>query len=205
MSEGDAASASEGQGAPEERVHPAEPALTSSSANDDNEEDILRSLRRITRAIDLHSRKLANRFGLTGPQLVCLRAVARQGTVTASALARDVSLSGATVFGFLDRLAARQLITRERSTKDRRQVVAELTEAGRALIEQAPSPLQERFVSRLGALPMAEQLRLRDTLRSIVEMMDGEELDAEPVLSPDGAGDPTELEQIMELPPEQTE
>ena len=37
------------------------------------EEDILRSIRRIVRALDLYSRKLVRHFGLSGPQLSCLR------------------------------------------------------------------------------------------------------------------------------------
>ena len=72
-------------------------------------EDILRSLRRITRAIDLHSRHLAHTFGLTGPQLVCLRTVGARGKMTPSELAKQVSLSQATITGIIDRLAARQL------------------------------------------------------------------------------------------------
>src|SRR5512140_3522668 len=107
-------------------------------------EAILRSLRRITRAIDLHSRHLAHTFGLTGPQLVCLRAVGARGKMTPSELAKEVSLSQATITGIIDRLAARQLVARERSNYDRRLVTVVITTAGRALIDQAPSPLQER-------------------------------------------------------------
>ena len=149
----------------------------------DLEEDIVRSLRRITRAIDLHSRRLANSYGLTGPQLVCLIAVARHESVKPSEIAREVSLSQATVTGIIDRLAARQLVTRERTHKDRRVVTVTITEAGRKLVEQAPSPLQETFVSRLRALSAIEQVALRDTLRNVVSMMGGEELEAAAVLS----------------------
>lgn len=156
----------------------------SSSAFSEVEEEILRALRRISRAIDLHSRYLASTFGLTGPQLVSLRAVGQLEQATPSDLAREVSLSQATMTGIIDRLAARQLVTRERISKDRRRVTIRLTEAGRALIEQAPSPLQERFVERLSELTEAEQLEIRDTLERIVRMMDGEDLDAAPVLVP---------------------
>lgn len=148
------------------------------------EDDILRSLRRISRAIDLHSRHLASTFGLTGPQLVCLRAVGQLEAATPSELAKEVSLSQATMTGIIDRLAARQLVTRERVSKDRRRVTVRLTEAGVALIEQAPSPLQEKFVERLGQLAPEEQVEIRDNLERIVRMMDGEELDAAPVLEP---------------------
>lgn len=147
------------------------------------EDDILRSLRRISRAIDLHSRYLASTFGLTGPQLVVLRALGQQGLATPSELAKDVSLSQATITGIIDRLSARQLVTRERTSKDRRLVTVRLTDAGRALIEQAPSPLQERFVARLASLAESEQREIRDHLHRIVQMMDSEELDAAPVLS----------------------
>lgn len=146
------------------------------------EDDILRALRRITRAIDLHSRQLANTFGLTGPQLVCLRAIAQNGDVKPSEIARDVSLSQATVTGIVDRLASRQLVSRERNERDRRVVTVSITEPGRMLVEQAPSPLQTRFVTRLNKLPPIEQVAIRDMLQRVVEMMDGEDLEAAPML-----------------------
>ena len=151
----------------------------------DLEEDILTSLRRITRAIDIHSRYLANTFGLTGPQLVCLRVLGRLGQTTPSELARHVALSQATVTGIVDRLARRQLVTRARSEADRRLVEVAITEAGTALVAQAPSALQEKFAQRLRNLSKEEQEIIRITLQKIVQMMDGEELDAAPVLSTD--------------------
>ena len=151
------------------------------------EEQILVALRRITRAIDLHSRKLANTFGLTGPQLVCLRALSRTEQITPGALARQVALSQGTVTGIVDRLLARQLVTRSRNPRDRRQVTVAITAAGRALVQQAPSPLQERFVSRLARLATEQQSQIRDTLENVVSMMGGEEIEAAPVLSTSSA------------------
>ncbi len=149
----------------------------------DHEENILRALRRISRAIDLHSRHLASTFGLTGPQLVCLRALGQREHATPSELAKEVSLSQATVTGIVDRLVARQLVTRERKHKDRRLVTVTITKAGRDLIEQAPSPLQESFLERLRALPDEEQDRLSSTLSTIVSMMGGDDIHAAAVLS----------------------
>ena len=147
------------------------------------EEQILRALRRITRGIDLHSRRLANTYGLTAPQLVSLRAIYDLGEVTPGVLARTVSLSQATVTGIIDRLAARQLVTRERKAKDRRLVSVALTEAGRMLVQQAPSPLQEAFLTRLQALPVDQQVSIRNTLDQVVTMMGGEEFEAAAVLT----------------------
>lgn len=147
------------------------------------DEEILRALRRITRAIDIHSRRLVNTYGLTGPQLVCLRALERAGETTPSRLANELSLSQSTVTGIIDRLAARQLLTRERTAPDRRMVTVAITEAGRALIAQAPSPLQESFLDKLQTLDPASQTRIRDTLEEVVQMMGGAEIDAAPLLS----------------------
>jgi len=148
------------------------------------EEDILRSLRRISRAIDIHSRNLATKFGLTGPQLVVLRLLGQRGPMKPSEIAIQVALSQATITGIVDRLTARQLVTRERNAKDRRLVTVTITEAGRALTQQAPSPLQERFLSRLHKIDQLEQTAIRDKLRQIVCMMDGDKLEVDATLVP---------------------
>jgi DNA-binding MarR family transcriptional regulator len=146
------------------------------------EESILRSLRKITRAIDLYSHQLARQFKLTGPQIVCLRQLHRDGTTAPGQLAKEVSLSQATITGILDRLESRGLVERERSTEDRRRVIVRLTAEGSALAESAPSPLQERFATKLAGLPRENRAVIDTVLGQIVTMMEAEELDAAPVL-----------------------
>ncbi len=146
------------------------------------EDRVLRSLRRIIRAIDLHSRQLESQFGLTGPQLVCLRVIAQEGPLQPSELARRVDLSQGTVSGIIDRLARRQYVSRRRGQKDRRRVTLSALTAGRDLLADAPSPLQTRFAERLAALPGENQQVIATMLEQIVRMMDAEGLDAAPVL-----------------------
>ena len=147
------------------------------------EDRILRSLRRISRAVDLYSRKLAGSHQLTGPQLVVLRQLKREGPQAPGHLAKTVSLSQATITGIVDRLEARGLVARTRRTDDRRRVDVALTDLGVETVQNAPSPLQERLARRLGALPESEQRRLEDTLAQIVEMMEAHDLEAEPHLT----------------------
>ena len=135
------------------------------------EDRVLRALRRITRATDIHSRQLAQQHQLTGPQLVCLHQLRRDGELTPSVLSREVSLSQATVTGILDRLAARGLLTRVRSESDRRRVMLTLTPAGEALAERIPSALHQRFAERLADLSPAGQSQIAEVLEQIVEMM----------------------------------
>lgn len=167
------------------------------------EEDVLRSLRRITRAIDLHSRQLSTTYGLTVPQLVCLRVIGARGPMNPSQLATEVSLSQATITGILDRLTARKLVSRERSSADRRVVTVRITEAGHLLVQSAPSPLQDRFLARLSELSQDERETIRLTLAKIVRMMDGEAIDAAPLLTNEsvitGAG-PLDADAVVASP-----
>lgn len=136
------------------------------------EDGILLSLRRIARASDLYSRQLATRIGLTGPQLVCLRHLHQLGPMAPSRLSREIHLSQATVTGIVDRLSNAGLVTRTRSGPDRRVVTLDLTDAGRELMSKAPSPLHERLIERLRALPEDEQRAIHQTLERVVDMMD---------------------------------
>ena len=90
------------------------------------EDQVLAALRRITRAIDLHSRGLMQQVGLTAPQIAALQAIARLQPITAGALAKSIHLSQATVTGILTRLETRTLVSRVRSDTDRRTVLVEL-------------------------------------------------------------------------------
>ena len=78
---------------------------------------VVAALRRIIRAIDLHSRSLVQRFGLTGPQLVVLKELIERSPRPVSELAAAVNLSQATVTGILDRLERKDMIARVRDSR----------------------------------------------------------------------------------------
>jgi len=139
--------------------------------------DIFMDLRRIMRAMDVYSRQLATSHGLTGPQMLCLREITTHGSLTTGTLARGMALSPATLTGILDRLEARGLVSRERRPEDKRRVLVSLTPHGRQMAQELPSPLQERFGSRMTQLSTDEQTAIRIALGSIVRMMDLEELE----------------------------
>ena len=148
----------------------------------DISDQVLRSLRRVMRAVDLHSRQLAQDYGITGPQALLLRECLGGG-LAAGELARRLSLSQATLTDILNRLEQRSLIRRSRSLADRRRVMVEVTATGRALAETSPPLLQERFVRRFAALPDWEQTLLLSSLQRIAELMDAGDLDAAPMWS----------------------
>lgn len=133
---------------------------------------ILRALRRITRSVALHSRQLAACSHITGPQLVCLRTVMQKGPMTATAISREVHVSPSTVVGILDRLEDKGLIVRERGREDRRIVFITVTEAGKQLVRDTPSPLQQKLADALKALPASERATITSSLERIVGLME---------------------------------
>ena len=156
------------------------------------EEQVIATLRKITRAIDLHSRHLLKQSGLTSPQLASLQAVDRLGPITVGALAREIHLGQATVTGILSRLEDRGLIARNRRSEDRRSVLVTLTNEGQTMVRNAPSPLQERFHRELTRLHEWEQTQILATLQRIAAMMDAADIEAAPILLSGVAGAPAE-------------
>jgi len=158
--------------------------MATSSPGDslDPESAIVASIRRIMRAVDLHSRHLLDEFGLTGPQLAVMQAAARLEPATAGSIARDVRISAATATGIVSRLEKRGILRRERGETDRRTVVVRLSRDGRNVLASAPSLLQDRFRRELARIEPWERSMILSVLQRIATMMDAEHLDAAPML-----------------------
>ena len=166
----------------------------------DLEDQVIAAFRRITRATDLHSRELMQQVGLTAPQLAALQAIGRLQPITVGSLAKYIHLSQATLTGILTRLETRILVSRVRSVSDRRTVVVELTEEGRAVLEDAPSLLQDQFRRELLKMQEWEQTQILATLQRIATMMDAQEFGAAPVLATGAATATSEgVSQFLEV------
>lgn len=133
---------------------------------------ILQAYRRIARAIELQSKYLASEYQITAPQLLCLLALEEKGPLTGVALARTVFLSPSTMAGILERLEEKQLIIRHRNQQDRRLVKASITEKGRVVAANAPSPLQSRVAAALEQLPADELENMAHALEQFAELME---------------------------------
>jgi DNA-binding MarR family transcriptional regulator len=149
------------------------------------EDHILAALRRISQAIDVWSRHLWRDYGLTAPQLATLREILAGKNVSPVALAAALHLSQPTITGILNRLQQRGLIDRQRSTTDRRSVVAAATERGRELAERAPPLLRDRFRQELEKEPQWRQSEILAALQHVAAMMQAPEAAGAPFLSMD--------------------
>ncbi|MGD8912773.1 MAG: MarR family transcriptional regulator [Candidatus Thiodiazotropha sp.] len=145
-------------------------------------DQVLISLRQIIRAIDLHSKKLERESGLTGPQLLVMQLIGSHGEITSGVIAREVSLSQATVTSILDRLERKEMLKRERSTTDKRKVMVSLTEQGCKALDKAPTLMQESFIRSFNQLEDWEQSLILSSLQRVSDMMNATDLDAAPLL-----------------------
>lgn len=152
-------------------------------------DEVLIALRRIARAIDLHSKQLVQRYGLTGPQALILKNLLGTQALSVGELAKHVNLSQATVTDILDRLEKRRLVERQRSTTDKRRVLVRATKNAEKLLGTALPLLQESFVSEFQKLAEWEQTLVLSTLQRVALMMnrrtEATDVDALPVLSTD--------------------
>ncbi|HEP9160003.1 TPA: winged helix-turn-helix transcriptional regulator [Pseudomonas aeruginosa] len=140
---------------------------------------VFKGLRRLQQATEVHAKRLARYGGLTPLQLLILRIMAGQGELTASRLAREVSLTQASLSGVLDRLESRGLLSRRRDERDRRKHWLVLTEQGLDALAAAPSLLPEHVLARFATLAEWERHSLLAALLRAAELFDTPENDEE--------------------------
>lgn len=145
-------------------------------------EELLIALRRTTRAIDLHSKKLQRETGLTTSQLLVLEAAVKLDRASPGNIAKEVQLSQATVTNLIDRMERHELVIRQKSVEDKRVVEVILTDKGKRMIDLAPEPLQAGFLREFRKLERWEQHQLIGSMQRIAAMMDAEDIDASPIL-----------------------
>ncbi|HEU4587848.1 MAG TPA: MarR family transcriptional regulator [Gemmatimonadales bacterium] len=139
---------------------------------------IVQGLRRIVKALELYSRAVHGRFGLTGPQLWAIKTLGRDGPLPVSHLADALAVHQASASILVSRLVARGLVQRVRSTQDRRVVLLSLTPAGRQVAAQAPEAAQGRLLHGLLAMSAQEVRAIRASVDRLVAAMEAEDVAA---------------------------
>ena len=93
------------------------------------------------------------------------------GEISTTKLAEQVDVSPATMVTILDNLERDHLVTRTRSSEDRRIVHTRLTEAGAAVLARAPGPFSEVFARNFARLPEEQRQRILSSIATLAEMM----------------------------------
>lgn len=132
------------------------------------------TLREIARHLDVRSHELEREVGLSSAQLNVLWVLSESGPAPIGKIARAVGVSNATLSATADRLEEHGLLTRSRSSVDKRRVLIELTEEGRSILKRRPLPFGEAFVSRLGELQKWQRTELLASVQHVSAMIGGD-------------------------------
>lgn len=132
---------------------------------------IMHALRRLLRALEINSRRLAAETGVTSAQLSCMKMLDLKDVDTATEVARRVHLSPSTVVGILDRLEDRKYITRKRDGRDRRVVRVNLTREGKTLVRKTPHPVRNLLEHQRNGLTVMDAGHIADALEKLVVVL----------------------------------
>ncbi|MCF7792032.1 MAG: MarR family transcriptional regulator [Victivallales bacterium] len=151
---------------------------------------VLRILRKIMQAVDIHSRKLFKKYGMTVPQMLLLKEICRSKKPMSSAeVAKAMSLTPATIVPIVNKLIKNGYIKRRRSLEDKRLLELLPTEKAITFYKEAPLLMHEDFVNRFVSLENWEQKMLLSSLERIETMLKVDGTDALPVLDNNPSGE----------------
>lgn len=127
-------------------------------------------MRRILSAVSAAVERELESTGLTHAQWIPLFKLATHpGGATVAELARLCELDAGAMTRLLDRLEAKGLCQRERSSEDRRVVRLALTDQGRAVADQIPAALSRVQNAYLAGFSREEWLLLKSFLARILD------------------------------------
>ena len=149
--------------------------------------EILTSIRKIVRSINMESKKIEKDFDISIPQLLCLsnlsQCVSYQTTI--SNLMTLLSLNSSTVTGIVNRLEKKGLVARLPKIGDKRITNVALTAKGLKLVELSPNVLHNTLTLKINELPSETQEMISNSLKIIISLLDISNLDASPMLTSD--------------------
>jgi len=147
--------------------------------------EILVSIRKIVRSINLESKRIQKDFGLSIPQLLCLGHLSQQPNYqsTHGELMQLLSLNSSTVTGIVNRLEKKGLVARVPKMGDRRITHIVITTNGLKILDKTPDVLHDRLAKSLSKIPQEKQEMVKSALQIIVSAMEIEQLEASPMLT----------------------
>lgn len=162
-----------------------------------NTTEILIKIRKIVRSVDIESKKIQKEYGVSIPQVLCLSFLNKSPNyrATQGEIRNFLNLNSSTVSGIINRLEKKGLLARLPKSGDKRVVNISLTSAGDKLFSTIPSLLHEQLSKRLKKLTNEELIRVEESLDTLVNLLDIEQIEASPLITME-----SDLEDIEENP-----
>lgn len=147
--------------------------------------EIMISVRKIVRAINLESKRVEKNFGISIPQLLTLKYLKEKPDykTTMRSLREFLSLNASTVSGIVSRLEAKGFVARLPDPADKRSTPIVLTSKGDDLIKKTNVSLHEKISKNLEALNDDEYGAIVGSFQTIINFLNIEDLDASPIIT----------------------
>ena len=147
--------------------------------------DLMISIRKIVRAVNLESKRIEKNYGLSIPQLLTLKFLKDNSNFssTMKLLKDHLSLNASTVTGIISRLETKGLIARLPSPDDRRSTPIVLTSKGHELINKTDESLHERMSSRANKIQDQDFDQILVSFETVIDLFDINDIDASPIIS----------------------
>ena len=129
---------------------------------------VLGLVRALVNGLTASARAVERRTGVTNAQLFLLRELATHGPLAVGALAVRARTQPSTASIVVARLVRAGLVSKVRSTEDRRRAVVRLTAKGRRVVHAAPTPPTSRLLQALDGLTERECAVLAGGLAPLV-------------------------------------
>ena len=149
--------------------------------------EILITIRKIVRSINLESKKIQKEYGVSIPQVLCMSYLyaSKNFQSTQGEIRRFLNLNSSTTSGIIDRLENKGLIARLPKQGDKRVVNIVLTSKGSDLLNLIPPLMHDQLSEKLKALPNNQLQQIQESLQILVSLLDIEKLEASPMLTID--------------------
>lgn len=147
--------------------------------------EIMSSVRKIVRAINLESKRVEKNFGISIPQLLTLKFLNESEGYKSSmkAIKEMLSLNASTVTGIVARLEQKGFVARLPDPKDKRSTPIVLTSKGSDLLKNTKESLHEKISKNLDLISEEEYQKILVSFETIIDFLNIEDLDASPIIT----------------------
>jgi len=153
--------------------------------NRNNYTELMISIRKIVRAVNLESKIIEKDFGLSIPQLLTLKFLKNELEFksTMKLLKEHLSLNASTVTGIITRLETKGFVARLPNPNDKRSTPIVLTLRGNELVSKTDESLHERMYKKSLRVSEDEFNQIIVSLETLIELFDINDIDASPIIS----------------------
>ncbi len=137
--------------------------------------DFMRGLWALDHGLQSYSKRMRQRYGITGPQRLVLRLVGSFPGIAAGELAGRLHLHPSTLTGVFRRLEEKGFLNRIPDPNDSRRALFRLTARGQKINNLREGTVEGVLQQTLGKIPAPDQAAARRVLSILTRALDAEE------------------------------